>query len=83
MSIETLTVDLPDRVYDIAIGPGLLAEAGVRILPFLKRPKVTIITDETVASLHINTLQTGLSNAGISSTYIAMPAGEKTKNWNG
>ena len=83
MSIETLTVDLPDRVYDIAIGPGLLAEAGVRILPFLKRPKVTIITDETVASLHINTLQTGLSNAGISSTYIAMPAGEKTKSWNG
>lgn len=83
MSIETLTVDLPDRVYDIAIGPGLLAEAGVRIRPFLKRPKVTIITDETVASLHINTLQTGLSNAGISSTYIAMPAGEKTKSWNG
>ena len=81
MSIETLTVDLPDRVYDIAIGSGLLAEAGVRIKPFLKRPKVTIITDETVASLHMETLQSGLSNAGIASNYIAMPSGEKTKSW--
>ncbi|PCJ75560.1 MAG: 3-dehydroquinate synthase [Rhodobacteraceae bacterium] len=83
MSIETLTVDLPDRAYDIAIGPGLLAEAGVRIMPFLKRPKVVIITDETVADLHMKTLQSGLSNAGISSNFIAMAAGEKTKSWNG
>ncbi len=83
MSIETLTVDLPGRVYDIAIGPGLLAEAGVRIMPFLKRPKVAIITDETVAGLHMKTLQAGLCNAGISSSYIAMPAGEKTKGWSG
>jgi 3-dehydroquinate synthase len=83
MSIEALTVDLPDSAYDIAIGPGLLAEAGVRIMPFLKRPKVSIITDETVAALHMETLQTGLSNAGISSNYIAMPAGEKTKGWKG
>lgn len=83
MSIETLTVDLPDRNYDIAIGPGLLAEAGVRILPFLTRPKVAIITDETVANIHMDTLQSGLRNAGISSSFIAMPAGEKTKSWKG
>lgn len=83
MNTETLTVDLPDRKYDIVIGPGLLAESGVRLMPFLKRPKVAIITDETVAGLHMQTLQTGLSNAGISSNYIAMPAGEKTKGWNG
>ncbi|MGE4609956.1 MAG: 3-dehydroquinate synthase [Paracoccaceae bacterium] len=83
MSIETLTVDLPNRNYDIIIGPGLLAESGTRIKPFLKRPKVAIITDETVAVLHIETLQSGLSNAGISSNYIAMPAGEKTKGWSG
>lgn len=83
MSIETLFVDLPGRSYDIAIGPGLLAEAGVRIRPFLSRPKVAIITDETVAALHIETLQTGLANAGISSNFIAMTPGEKTKGWNG
>ena len=83
MNVETLKVDLPDRQYDIVIGPGLLAEAGVRILPFLKRRKVAIITDETVAELHMETLQNGLSAAGISSTYIAMPAGEKTKGWSG
>ena len=83
MSIETLSVALPDRNYDIVIGPGLLAEAGVRIKPFLKRPKVAIITDENVASLHMDALQSGLRKAGITSSFIAMPAGEKTKSWKG
>ena len=83
MTIETLSVNLPDRTYDIVIGPGLLSEAGARIQPFLKRPKVAIITDETVAGLHVATLQGGLSAAGIESDYLALPAGEKTKSWKG
>lgn len=83
MSVETLNVDLPDRRYDILIGPGLLAEAGERIKPFLRRPKVAIITDETVAGLHLETLRAGLSTAGIESTALALSAGEKTKNWAG
>jgi len=83
MKPEILNVNLPGREYDIVIGPGLLAQSGRRILPFLKRPKVAIITDETVAELHLQTLEKGLALAGISSTSIAMPAGEKTKGWAG
>lgn len=83
MQIETLNVNLPGREYDILIGPGLLAEAGARIKPFLTRPKVAIITDETVADLHLSSLQSGLQSAGIASVSLSLPAGEKTKGWIG
>ncbi len=83
MNVETLNVDLPGRRYDIVIGPGLLAEAGERIKPFLRRPKVAIITDETVAGLHLEALRAGLAAAGIESNTLALTAGEKTKSWKG
>ena len=83
MTVEILHVNLPGREYDIVIGPGLLAEAGTRIKPFLTRPKVAIITDETVAGLHLETLKAGLASVGISCVSLAMPAGEKTKGWKG
>ncbi len=78
---EIVHVDLGDRSYDIHIGTDLLGEAGALISPFLRRPRVAIITDETVASKHLETLQTGLKKAGISSSYLALTPGEATKNW--
>ena len=41
----TVPVELGARRYEIAIGAGLLAEAGKRIKPFLKRPVTAIVTD--------------------------------------
>lgn len=78
---ETLSVDLPGREYDIVIGPGLLAEAGTRIAPLLRQKRVAIVTDETVAALHLSALQDGLAQAGITSEALALPAGESTKGW--
>ncbi len=78
---ETLRVDLPGRAYDIRIGPGLLAEAGAQIAPFLRRPKVAIVTDETVAALHLNALCASLDASGIAHSVLALPAGESTKGW--
>ncbi|HSF91263.1 MAG TPA: 3-dehydroquinate synthase [Paracoccaceae bacterium] len=81
MTPEVLNVDLPGRTYDIVIGPGLLDQAGARIAPFLKRKKVAVITDENVASLHLQRLRDGLAAEGIEAASLALPAGEKTKNW--
>ncbi|MEE9454709.1 MAG: 3-dehydroquinate synthase [Paracoccaceae bacterium] len=81
MNHEILNVNLPGRCYDIVIGSGLLAESGARIKPFLKRPKVAIITDKNVAALHLKTLRAGLDTAGISNSFLVMPPGEKTKSW--
>ncbi len=83
MSIETLSVDLPEQQYDIKIGPGLLAQSGTLIAPFLKQKRVFVLTDETVAALHLDSLHDGLAAAGIKMTGLALPAGEKTKNWSG
>jgi 3-dehydroquinate synthase len=81
MQKETVHVNLADRSYDIHIGPNLLPNIGAYIKPFLKRKHVAVITDENVAALHLDTLETGLSAEGISCTVLKLPAGEATKSW--
>lgn len=78
---NTVHVDLPGRAYDVLIGPGLLPQAGTLIAPLLRRPQVAIITDETVAALHLSTLQASLDAAGIKHSALALPSGESTKGW--
>ena len=78
---ETVHVNLPGRAYDVVIGPGLMAQAGARITPFLRRPRVVIVTENNVAALHLKALQSGLTDAGITSEVLVLPAGEATKCW--
>jgi 3-dehydroquinate synthase len=78
---ETVHVALPGREYNINIGPGLLAEAGSYIAPFLPRPRVVVISDETVAALHLDSLRAGLAAEGISMEALNLPPGEATKCW--
>ena len=78
---EIVHVGLEGRAYDIHVGAGLLARAGALIGPLLSRPRVAIVTDETVAGLHLDTLREGLERSGISSASMALPAGEATKSW--
>ena len=77
----TVTVDLPGRAYDIRIGPGVLAEAGPRIAAMTRRRHVAVITDETVAGLHLPALEAALAGAGLTARALALPAGEATKSW--
>lgn len=81
MAFETLNVDLGTRSYDILIGGGLLADTGQHIADLMRRPKVAIVTDESVASLHLQTLETSLRACGIASSVLVLPAGEGTKSW--
>ncbi|MAC82349.1 MAG: 3-dehydroquinate synthase [Rhodobacteraceae bacterium] len=74
-------VPLDTRAYDVRIGPGLLPRAGALIAPLLHRPRVAIVTDATVADLHLQPLQDGLKAAGIDSVALTLPAGEATKSW--
>ncbi|CAN5398840.1 3-dehydroquinate synthase [soil metagenome] len=77
----TVSVALGARSYDIAIGAGLLAAAGARIAPLLKRPKTAIVTDTNVARAHLAVLERSLADAGISSAAIVLPPGEGTKSY--
>lgn len=78
---ERVHVGLGDRAYDIHIGPGLLAQAGVLMGGLLKRPRVAVITEENVAPLHLDSLVRGLETHGISVSSLVLPAGEATKSW--
>ncbi len=78
---KTVTVGLGERSYDIHIGHGLLNRLGALLTPLVKRPRIFVLTDETVAGLHLKALETGLQGSGISPFVFTVPAGEKTKNW--
>ena len=79
--MKTVRVELGERAYDVRIGTGLLANAGAEIAPLLARPKVAIVTDETVGALHLASLQDALSAQGIDSSALCLPSGEATKAW--
>ena len=78
---EFVHVDLPGRAYDVRIGTELISTAGEEIAPLLSRPKVAVLTDETVANNHLGALQQGLSASGIEMSALALPPGEATKSW--
>lgn len=76
---RTVSVDLGERSYDIVIGADLLARTGELIRPVLARPRTVIVTDETVAALHLDTVEQSCRDAGIESAALVLPPGEGTK----
>jgi 3-dehydroquinate synthase len=80
---ETVRVELGDRSYEVRIGPRLMARAGAEIAPLLRRRRVAVITDETVAALHLAPLTDALAAEGIEAPALALPPGEATKSWAG
>jgi 3-dehydroquinate synthase len=81
VSPEIVRVDLGARSYDILIGPGLIAAAGARIAALMPGRRLAIVTDETVAALHLPALKASLTAAGIESADIAVPPGEASKSF--
>ena len=77
----TIRVELNDRGYDILVGPGLLVEAGRLIRPALKSPRAIVVTDATVADLHLPALAAAFTRAGIAHDAVVLPAGEATKDF--
>lgn len=81
MIVDVVPVALGARSYEVRIGPGLIARAGAEIAPLLSRPRAVIVTDETVAALHLPALEAGLRAQGLALASLALPAGEATKGW--
>ncbi|MEM8987895.1 MAG: 3-dehydroquinate synthase [Pseudomonadota bacterium] len=81
MAEDTVRVALAERSYDIHIGAGLIDTAGDRLKTVLARPRVAIVTDETVADLHLERLKNALDAGGIEHNGVILPAGEQTKSF--
>lgn len=80
---DRVPVALGARSYDVVIASGALAQAGALIAPMLRRPWVPIVTDETVAAMHLPVLTSALDAAGITHAVLTLPSGEGTKDWAG
>jgi 3-dehydroquinate synthase len=78
---QTINVDLGDRSYDIVIGPDLLEKAAKYVGPHLGGSRLAIITDETVADLHLEMLKKGLFGIGVQIETIILPPGEDQKSF--
>jgi len=78
---ERVGVELGSRRYDILVGRGLLETAGATLLPLLARQRVVVVSDETVARLHLPRLAAGLDAAGIAHEAVVLPPGEGTKDF--
>jgi len=81
LAVDDVRVDLGDRSYTVRVGRGLIARAGAEIAPMIRRKRVAIVTEETVAALHLPALNAGLAAAGITGEALILPPGESTKGW--
>ena len=81
MPADIIRVELGARGYDVAIGPGLIGEAGARIGAALPGRSMAIVTDANVADLHLPGLRASLQQAGIATAEIVVPAGESSKSF--
>lgn len=79
-TMRTVHVALADRAYPIRIGGGLLARPEL-VLPYLKSPRVAIVTNTTIAPLYLDGFARGLRAAGVQVTEIVLPDGEAYKDW--
>lgn len=77
----TVHVDLGDRSYPIHIGPGLIDRAGELLIDVIQKPRVFIITDETVGPHYLSRLQDSCTATRIQTDSLILPPGESTKTF--
>lgn len=74
-------VGLGQRSYDILVGTSLVSEPSKALTAMLGGRRCAIVTDETVARLHLPAFQAMLKSQGARVDVIALPPGEGTKNF--
>ena len=78
---QNVRVELDERSYDIAIGPDLLENFISSHANLLKGTKCAVVTDDNVASLYLERLETYLRNSDAYAGSIVVPAGEQSKSF--
>ncbi|MBM2577956.1 3-dehydroquinate synthase [Jannaschia sp. Os4] len=79
--MSVVRVDLGARSYDVHVGLGLIDAAGAHVAPLLRRGRVLVVTETTVADLWLDRLRTGLGDVGAPA--LVLEPGEGTKSWEG
>ncbi len=75
-----LALSLASAGYEIVVGARLLASAGALLEGVLPQKRVVVVSDATVAALHLPALLEGLAAAGVAAESIIVPPGEASKS---
>lgn len=78
--METVRVGLGERAYTIHIGAGALDDARL-YAPHVAGRRVAVVTNEVVAPLYLERIDSALRQAGAKVATIVLPDGEQTKGW--
>jgi 3-dehydroquinate synthase len=79
--MDTITVALGERSYDILVDEGLLDRAAEYLALLARDGRLLVISDETVWTTLGGRLRAGLGDVG--AIPILVPAGEASKSWTG
>ena len=79
--IQEIAVGLSNRSYRIVVGRGLLQHADQWLGLILKQRRIFLVTDATVAALHLPAVTQSMARAGISVEQAILPPGEQTKSF--
>ena len=74
-------VALGERSYQIVIGRGLLASLGRRIAALRPGAKAAVVSDETVAQLHLAAALAALQDAKLQASSVVVEPGESSKSF--
>jgi 3-dehydroquinate synthase len=74
-------VPLGARAYPILIAPDVLDDAGAEIARIAPGVNCAVVTDAKVAPLYLDRLVASLDRAGLRSTSIVCPPGERAKSY--
>ena len=75
-----LAVRLASSQYDVVVGENLLGRAGALLAPVLPQKRAVVVTDATVAALHLPALLDGLAETGIRAQTVVVAPGEASKS---
>ena len=75
-----VSVPLQHSPYDVHVGPGLLAQAGVLASGVVRPGRCALISDTNVAPLYAERISKSLSTAGFDVVTLVSAAGEKSKS---
>lgn len=80
--MRELTVELGERSYPIYIGQGILTNIAALFdrAKLSRKSPLLIVTDESVAALHLERVLTLLRDGGFAATACVVPAGETSKS---
>ena len=82
MRQKKLNVGLGNRAYEIIIGPDLIDQAGEILGQISADRHVIVVSDKSVAKLHLSRLKASLKNHARAIDHFEIPAGEGSKSLN-